>query len=198
MCSGRRGPCWSWWQPIWYGIVPCFHHVMCYEQGTTWQSPSLFRSNMWLLSSSWNPSAHLAHVLELWRYSPSVAMLTPAISPLSGRLMEGGNILFLPVQVQRTCPLPRGSCYLFKIICENQMFYILLSIEAYWCLLSLSKKNSFSSSFFVFFPKSSALTILVYHLLCFFFQKQTTKWQHHRWSEQRKRLEQWVLLLFII
>ena len=45
-------------------------------------------------------------LFELWRYPSSDAMLTPAISPLTGRLMEGRNILFLPIQVQRTCTLP--------------------------------------------------------------------------------------------
>ena len=36
----------------------------------------------------------------------SDAVLTSAILPITGRLVEGGNILFLPVQIQRTCPLP--------------------------------------------------------------------------------------------
>ena len=89
-----------------YDIVACFHHMVSHWQGTTWQSPSLSRSNRWPLSSSWNPSAHLALVLELRRYPPSGAVLTPAISPMTGRLVEGGNVLFLPVQVQKTCPLP--------------------------------------------------------------------------------------------
>ena len=40
---------------------------------------------------------------ELWRYPPSDAVLTPAISPIS---VEGRGVLFLPVQVQRTCPCP--------------------------------------------------------------------------------------------
>ena len=84
----------------------CFHHMVSHGQGATWRSPSLSRSNTWPLSSSWNPSAHLVLVFELWRYSPSDAVLTPAISPLTGRLLEGGSVLFLPVQVQRTCPLP--------------------------------------------------------------------------------------------
>ena len=36
-------------------------------------------------------------------------MLTPAISPISVRLAEGGSVLFLPVQVQeRTYPLALG------------------------------------------------------------------------------------------
>ena len=52
------------------------------------------------------PFAHLALFSEPWRYQPSDAVLTPAISPITGRFMEGGNILFLPVQVQMTCPLP--------------------------------------------------------------------------------------------
>ena len=56
--------------------------------------------------SSWNPFAHLALFFKLRRYPPSEAVLTPGISPISGRFVEGGSILFLPVQVQRTCPLP--------------------------------------------------------------------------------------------
>ena len=31
-------------------------------------------------------------------------MLTPTLSPITGRLVEGGSV-FLPVKVQRTCPL---------------------------------------------------------------------------------------------
>lgn len=46
----------------------------------------------------------LAIVFELWRHLPNDAVLTPAISPVTGRLVEGGSILFLPVQVERTCP----------------------------------------------------------------------------------------------
>ena len=36
---------------------------------------------------------------------PQGSILTPVISPISGRLVEGGSV-FLPVWVQRTCPLP--------------------------------------------------------------------------------------------
>ena len=39
------------------------------------------------------------------RYPPGDAVLTPAILPITGRLMVGGSVLFLPVKVQRTCPL---------------------------------------------------------------------------------------------
>ena len=60
---------------------------------------------MWPLSSSWNPSAHLALLFLLRRYPPSDAVLTPAILPITGRIVEGGNVLFLSVQVQGTCPL---------------------------------------------------------------------------------------------
>ena len=35
-------------------------------------------------------------VLELWRHPPIDAALTPAISPITGRLVEGGSVLFLP------------------------------------------------------------------------------------------------------
>ena len=89
-------------------ILVCFHHTVSHGQSTTLQSPSLSRSNMWPLSSSWNPSTHLALFFKLWRYPPSDAMLTPAISPITGRLIEGRSLFFLPVQVQRTCPLHRG------------------------------------------------------------------------------------------
>ena len=83
-----------------------FHHRMSHGQSTTWRSPSFSRSNMWLFSSSWNPSTHLAFFFELWRYPPSDAVLTTAISPITGRLVEGGSVLFFPVQVHRTCLLP--------------------------------------------------------------------------------------------
>ena len=33
-------------------------------------------------------------------------MLTAAISPVTGRLVEDGSVFFLSVQVQRSCPLP--------------------------------------------------------------------------------------------
>ena len=48
-------------------MVACFHHMVNHGQGTTWRSPSLSRSNTWPLSSSWNSSAHLDLVCELWR-----------------------------------------------------------------------------------------------------------------------------------
>ena len=68
--------------------------------------PTLSMLNMWPLNSSWNFSAHLALSFLLWRYLPSHTMLTPAILPINGRLVEGGSVFFLPIQVQRTCPLP--------------------------------------------------------------------------------------------
>ena len=108
--GGRRSPCWPRWRLIWYGMVACFHHMVGHGQSTTWQSPSFSRLSMWLLSSSWNPSAHLALFFLLWRYPPSDAVLTTAILPLSRRLVGGGSILFLPVQVQKTCPLPQSLC----------------------------------------------------------------------------------------
>ena len=93
-----------------------FHHRMSHGQSTTWRSPSFSRSNMWLFSSSWNPSAHLAFFFELWRYPPSDVVLTPAISSITaGRLVEGGGVLFLPVQVQRTCPLPYCLLGVFNV-----------------------------------------------------------------------------------
>ena len=46
-------------------IFACFHHMVSHGRGTIWRSPSLSRSNTWPLSSSWNPSAHLALVFEL-------------------------------------------------------------------------------------------------------------------------------------
>ena len=66
-------------------------------QCTTWRSQSLSRSNTWLLSPSWNPSAHLALVFKLWRHPPSDVRLTPAISPIMGRLMGGGSNLLLSI-----------------------------------------------------------------------------------------------------
>ena len=91
-----------------YGMVAGFHLVVTQEQGTTQWSPSLSRSNTWPSSLSWYPSAHLDLVFELWRHLSSDAVLTPAISPITGRLVEGGSILFLPIQVQRTfhCMVP--------------------------------------------------------------------------------------------
>ena len=46
------------------GMVVCCHRMVSLGQSTTWQSPSLSRSNTWPLSS-WNPSAHLALVFVL-------------------------------------------------------------------------------------------------------------------------------------
>ena len=77
------------------GVLLCFHYMVSHGQNTAWGTPSLSRSNTWPLSSLWKPSTHLALFFELWRYPPSDAMLTPAISPITGRLVEGG----------RTCPL---------------------------------------------------------------------------------------------
>ena len=106
--GGRYGPCWPRWRPILYGVVTCFHQTVSHGKGTAWWSPSLSRLSTWPLSSSLNPSAHPALVFKLWGYPPSDAVLTPAISPITGRIVEpeGGGILFLPVQVQRTYPLP--------------------------------------------------------------------------------------------
>ena len=85
------------------------HCMVNHRQGTAWPSPSLSRLNKWPLSSLWNPSIHLALVFELWRYLPSDAVLTPAISPITGRLREGRSVLLLPVQIQRTHPLHVGG-----------------------------------------------------------------------------------------
>ena len=101
-------PCWPGRRPIQYGMVASFHYIVSHGQGANWRSPSLSRSNTWPLSSSWIPSAHLALVFELWRYPPS-DVLTPAISPKTGRLVESGSVLFLPAQVQTTCPMS-GRC----------------------------------------------------------------------------------------
>ena len=48
-----------------------------------------------------NPVESLVEVFELLTPLPSGAALTPAISPISGRLTKSGN-----VQVQRICSLP--------------------------------------------------------------------------------------------
>ena len=58
--GGRRGPCWPGRRPIRYSMVACFYHMVSPGQSTTWRSPSLSRLNTSPLSSSWNPSAHLA------------------------------------------------------------------------------------------------------------------------------------------
>ena len=85
-------------------LVSC-HFMETHGQGTTWRSPFLSRSNTWPLGSSWNLSAHLTVLCEPWRHPPSDVLLTPAILSITRRLVEGGSVLFLPVQVQRTCPL---------------------------------------------------------------------------------------------
>ena len=59
---GRRGPSWPGLRPIRYGMVAWFHHMVSHGQDTTCRSPSPFRSNTWPLSSSWNPSVHLARI----------------------------------------------------------------------------------------------------------------------------------------
>ena len=93
------------------GMVACFYYMVSDGQSAIWRSPSLSKSTTWPLSSSWNPSAQLALFFELWRYPPSDAVLTSAISPVTGRLVEGGSVLFLPAQVQRTRPLlPCCAC----------------------------------------------------------------------------------------
>ena len=113
------------------GMVACFHHMVNHRWSATWWSPSLSRSNTWPLSSLWNPSAHLALFFKLWRYPPSDAMLTPAISPITGRLEEGGSVLFLPVKVERTCPLPKIN----KILISNRHpFYLFV-----FCVFILEK-----------------------------------------------------------
>ena len=94
--------------------------MVSHGQSTTWRSPSLSRLNTWPWSSLWNPSTRLALFFELRRYPPSDALLTPAISPITGRLMEGGGILFLPVQVQRTCPMMHSLVTsIFLYACES-------------------------------------------------------------------------------
>ena len=53
----------------------------------------------------WCQVGVVALVFVLWKYLPSDAVLTPAISSITGRLMEGGSVFF-PVWVQRTGTLP--------------------------------------------------------------------------------------------
>ena len=102
----RHGPLWLEQRPIWYDLVVGCYFTVTQGKGTTWQSQSLSRLNTWLLSSSWNPSTHLAIVSELWGHLPTDAMLTPAITHITGKLVESGSLLFFPVQDQRTCSLP--------------------------------------------------------------------------------------------
>ena len=45
-------------------------------------------------TTGWNPSAHLALFFTLWKYPPSYAVTTPAISPITCRLVEGRSISF--------------------------------------------------------------------------------------------------------
>ena len=85
-------------------MVECCHRMVSLWQSTTRRSPSLSRSNTWPLGSSWKPSALLSLVFELRRYPPSDAVLTPVISPITGRLVEGENVVFLPIQVQKNLP----------------------------------------------------------------------------------------------
>ena len=103
---GRHGPYWLGRRPIPYDMFVGFHPTVINGQGTTWRSPSLSRSTTFTLSSLWNNSAHLALVFELWRHLCSDAVLAQAIWPITGRLVEGGSVFFLPVQLQRICPLP--------------------------------------------------------------------------------------------
>ena len=53
-------------------------------------------------------------VFVFWRYPPSDAVLTPAISSITERLVEGGSV-FLPVQVQRTCPPPKWKSEIHQL-----------------------------------------------------------------------------------
>ena len=74
-------------------------------QGTTWRSPSFFR-----------PNSAVEFVMELFRSSgPSLrttktssqwGRVETSYSPIAGSVVEGGSVLFLPVRVQRTCPMP--------------------------------------------------------------------------------------------
>ena len=43
-----------------------------------------------------NPYARLAIVFDLWEHLPGDAVLTPAISPIIGRFVEGRSAIFLP------------------------------------------------------------------------------------------------------
>ena len=69
------------------------------------------------LPTTW-PSAHLALFSKLWRYSHSNAILTPAISPITGRLVEGASVLFLQAQVETTGPLPPK-----KVTSANKLYW---------------------------------------------------------------------------
>ena len=52
------------------------------------------------------PFRPFALFFQVCRYPSSDVVVTPAISPITGRLVEGGSVLFLSVQVHRTCPPP--------------------------------------------------------------------------------------------
>ena len=90
--EGRRGH--HRWR---HNQFPPFFSVLHHGNSRARWSPSFSRSNTWPLSSSWNSSAYLALVLEPWRHPPSEAVLTRAISPITGRLVEGGSVWFHPM-----------------------------------------------------------------------------------------------------
>ena len=105
-----------------------FHLYLSISCVSSWSFPAVlsvhvFHAPMvmlflpWILSPWWNPSAHLALVIERWRYPPSDAVLTPAISPIIGRLMEGGNVLFFPIQVQKDLTTAQCSLQSLLLMC---------------------------------------------------------------------------------
>ena len=89
--------------PVWYGCLLSSHGESRVKYNLTESIP--LQVEPWPLSSLCNPSANLALVFVPRRYTSSNDMFTPAISPITGRFVEGGSV-FLPVQVQRTYPLP--------------------------------------------------------------------------------------------
>ena len=109
--EGRRG------HHRWlHNQFPPFFSVLHHGNSRARWSPSFSRSNTWPLSSSWNPSAHLAIVFELLGHPPSDAVLTPATSSIPGRLVVGVSALFLPKDLPNA---PANSSEIADHITQN-------------------------------------------------------------------------------
>ena len=102
--------CWVWVVQFWvltvvrHAILVEFSHFFSSQIGH-FQIPVECQAVQFIVE----PIRQLALVLELGKYPPTHAILTPAISPITGRLVEGGSVLFFPVQAQTTCPLPTSA-----------------------------------------------------------------------------------------
>ena len=90
--------------PVWYGCLFSPHGESRAKYKLT--EPISIQVEHVAVEFIVEPFSPLALFFELRRHPLSDGVLTPGISPLTRRLVEGGAVLFLPVQVQRTCPLP--------------------------------------------------------------------------------------------